>query len=86
MDDWMLVLELVVLIAVVVSLGSVARAWLNVWGVLLLIVIAVGVIVPLVLSWRGRQRQSWNVVTVTSLVLLGGFLLRVIIIFSSEAI
>jgi protein NrfD len=87
MDDWMLVLELVVLIGVVVSLGSVAGAWLNVWGVLLLIVIAVGVIVPLVLSWRGRQRgQSWSVVTVTSLVLLGGFLLRAIIIFSSEAI
>jgi protein NrfD len=87
MDDWMLLLELVVLIGVVVSLGSVAGAWLNVWGVLLLIVIAVGVIVPLVLSWRGRQRgQSWSVVTVTSLVLLGGFLLRVIIIFSSEAI
>jgi protein NrfD len=87
MDDWMLVLELLVLGAVVMSLGSVARAWLNVWGVLLLIAIALGVILPLVLSWRGRQRrQPWNVVMVTSLVLLGGFLLRVIIIFSSETI
>jgi formate-dependent nitrite reductase membrane component NrfD len=86
MDDWMLVLELLVLVGVVVSLGSVARAWLNVWGVLLLIAIGLGVILPLVLSWRGRRGQSWNVVTVTSLVLLGGFLLRVIIIFSSEAI
>jgi formate-dependent nitrite reductase membrane component NrfD len=65
----------------------VARAWLNVWGLLLLIVIAFGVVVPLVLSWRGdRRRQGWNVVTVTSLILLGGFLLRVVIIFSSEAI
>lgn len=88
MDDWMLVLELLVLAAVVISLGPVARAWLNVWGLLLVIAIAVGVIVPLVLSWRaGQQRgQSWSVVTVTSLVLLGGFLLRVIIIFSSETI
>ena len=87
MDDWMLMLELVVLVAVVISLGSVARAWLNVWGVLLVIASALGVIVPLGLSWRGRQRrQQWNVVTVTSLVLFGGFLLRLVIVFSSEAI
>jgi formate-dependent nitrite reductase membrane component NrfD len=87
MDDWMLVLELLVLTAVVFSLGPVARAWLNVWGVLLAIAIAFGVIAPLVLSWRARQRgQPWNVVTFAGLVLLGGFLLRVIIIFSSEAI
>jgi protein NrfD len=87
LDDWMLVLELLVLAAVVVSLGPVARAWVNVWGVLLAIAIAVGVIVPLGLSWRARQRrQPWNVEAVTSLVLLGGFLLRVIVIFSSEAI
>ena len=32
MDDWMIVLELLVLIAVVVSLGPVLRAWLNLWG------------------------------------------------------
>jgi formate-dependent nitrite reductase membrane component NrfD len=87
MDDWMLVLELLVVMAVVISLGSVARAWLNVWGVLLLIAIALGVIGPLVLSWRGRQRrQPWSVVTVTSLVLLGGFLLRLVIVFSSDAV
>jgi protein NrfD len=87
MDDWMLVLELLVVIAVVISLGSVARAWLNAWGVLLVIAIALGVIAPLVLSWRReRHRQDWNVVTVTSLILLGGFLLRLVIIFSSEAI
>ena len=87
MDDWMLVLELLVLIGVVISLGSVVRAWLNVWGVLLLIAMALGVIGPLVLSRRGQQsRKGWNVVMVTSLVLLGGLLLRVIIVFSSEAI
>jgi formate-dependent nitrite reductase membrane component NrfD len=87
MDDWMLVLELFAVAAVIISLGSVARAWLNVWGVLLLLAIGVGVIVPLVLSWRARQRrQSWNVGTITALVLLGGFLLRVVIIFSSETI
>jgi protein NrfD len=86
MDDWMLMLELPVLIAVVVSLGPVASAWLSVWGLLLLIAIAIGVIVPLVLSWRARGIHAWNVATAASLILLGGFLLRVVIIFSSEAI
>ena len=42
-DIWVVALELIVLIAVIVSLGPVARAWLNVWGLLLLVgVIGVG--------------------------------------------
>jgi formate-dependent nitrite reductase membrane component NrfD len=86
MDDWMMVLELVVVIAVVASLGPVARAWLNAWGLLLLIAVALGMIAPLVLSWRARRLRQWNVPTVTALVLIGGFLLRLVIIFSSEAI
>jgi protein NrfD len=86
MDDWMLVFELPVLIAVVVSLGPVASAWLNVWGVLLLIAIGLGVIVPLVLSWRARRLRQGKLATAAVLILLGGFLLRMIIIFSSEAI
>jgi hypothetical protein len=43
-------------------------------------------IAPLVLSWRARRLRQWNVPTVTALVLIGGFLLRLVIIFSSEAI
>ena len=35
MDIWVVALELIVLIAVMVSLGPVSRAWLNVWGLLL---------------------------------------------------
>jgi protein NrfD len=87
MDDWMLVLELLVLAALIVSLGPVARAWVSVWGVLLFVAIALGVIVPLALSWRARQRRlQWNVEAITGLVLLGGFLLRMIVVFSSEVI
>ena len=48
-DVWMIVLELLVLAAVVVSLGPVLEAWLNAWGVLLVIgVVILGLIVPLV--------------------------------------
>src|SRR5881227_3444249 len=42
MDDWVIAVELLVLIAVMVSLGPVLRAWLNVLGVLLAIVIVLG--------------------------------------------
>ena len=86
MDAWVIALELFVLIAVMVSLGPVLRAWLNAWGVLLLIAVVLGMIAPLVLVWRARRFPQLNVVTAPVLVLLGGFLLRVVIIFSSEAI
>ena len=87
MDGWVLALELLVLIAVMVSLGPVIRAWLNAWGLLLLFgVIIPGLIVPLVLSWRHRRIGHMNIPISAALVLLGGFLLRVVIIFSSEAI
>ncbi len=86
MDDWVVALELLVLIAVMVSLGPVFRAWLNAWGLLLLLAIVLGMLVPLILSWRGRQLRQLNMATARVLVLLGGFLLRVVIIFSSESI
>jgi len=86
MDDWMMVLELIVVIAVVISLGSVARAWLNAWGVMLVIAVILGNIVPLILSWRARRLRELNVATTSVLVLLGGLLLRLVIVFSSESV
>ena len=86
MDGLVLALELVVLIAVMVSLGPAVRGWLNVWGLLLLVVIVVGMIAPLVLGWRHRRLPNTNLATVATLVLVGGFLLRVVVIFSSEVI
>jgi protein NrfD len=86
LDDWVIALEFLVLIAVVASLGPVLRAWLNAWGLLLLIAIVFGMIVPLVLSWRARQRRPVNLMMAPILVLVGGFLLRVVIIFSSESV
>jgi protein NrfD len=75
-----------VLIAVIVSLGPVVRAWLSVWGVLLLITIVLGMIGPLVLSWRGSRFREVNIAMPAILVLVGGFLLRVIIVFSAESV
>jgi protein NrfD len=86
MDGMVLALELLVLIAVMVSLGPALRAWLNAWGLLLVIVVLVGLIAPLVLSWRHRRVPNATLATVATLVLVGGFLLRLLVIFSSEAI
>jgi formate-dependent nitrite reductase membrane component NrfD len=85
-DNWVIAFELLVLIAVVVSLGPVARAWLNAWGLLLLIVVALGNIAPLVLLWRARRARDLPVATAAVLVLLGGLLLRFVIVFSSESV
>jgi formate-dependent nitrite reductase membrane component NrfD len=86
MEAWVIVLELLVLIAVLVSLGPVLTAWLNAWGVLLLIVVALGLIWPLVLSRRARRPGTLNLATAAPFVLLGSLLLRFVIVFSSQAI
>lgn len=86
MDAWVVALEFIVLIAVIVSLGSVGRAWIGWWGVLLFITVLIGMIIPLALYWRRAWFGELNVTASAALVLLGGFLLRVVIVFSSEAI
>jgi formate-dependent nitrite reductase membrane component NrfD len=87
MDGWLIVLELVVLVAVVVSLGPVARVWLGVWGVLLVLGVGVvGIGLPLWLHWRPRVLGSFNTPAAALLVLIGGFLLRVVIVLSAESV
>ena len=85
-DAWVLALELLVLIAVVISLGPVLNAWLNGWGLLLLAVVIIGMLFPMTLYWRRGLLGNMNMTASAVLVLLGGFLLRVVIVFSSEAI
>jgi len=86
MDAWVIALELFVLVAVIVSLGPVARAWLNVWGLLLLFgVIGLGMLLPLALYWRGKRGEH-NMRTSAALVLVGGFILRLVIVFSAQGV
>jgi formate-dependent nitrite reductase membrane component NrfD len=84
METWVIALELLVFTAVVVSLGRVLSAWLNGWGLLLLIVVALGMVAPLFLSWRRSPIRDVSMSTTAILVLIAGFLLRVVIVFSSE--
>lgn len=86
-DAWVILLELAVLAAVLVSLGPVRQAWLNAWGVLLLLgVVMLGLIAPMVLSFRARRAGTVSMTVPAILVLVGGFLLRVVIVLSSESV
>lgn len=86
-DVVVLVLELLSIIALVASLGSIARVWLNQWGALLAFgVVGVGIVVPLLLHRRAHAPTAAVVKAAALLVLLGGFLLRVVIVLSSESI
>lgn len=86
-DQRVLLLELLVLIAFLLSLGSVAQVFLGWWGLLLLVgVIGAGIVVPLILERKHRGGPLRLHVRGALLVLLGGFLLRVVVLLSSEQI
>jgi protein NrfD len=86
-DAWVIVLEFLVLVAVIISLGSAVRGWLNAWGLLLLFgVIGLGMAAPLALHRRRDWLGEHTMATSAALVLVGGFLLRMVIVFSSEGI
>jgi protein NrfD len=87
MDAWVVALEFLVLIAVMISLGPVFRAWLSAWGLLLFFgVIVVGMLIPLALYWRRQWLGDRNATTAAALVLVGGFILRLVIVFSAQAV
>ena len=79
-------LELLVLVAFLISLGSVARIYLSWWGVVLLVgVVGPGIVLPL-LEERRASHTPRQVARTASLVLVGGFLLRMVVLLSSEQI
>lgn len=88
MDAYSSLLELAVLVLMALSLGSVAReVWGNGWGVLLAVGVGlVGIILPLVLHWRPRLLGQLSVPSAAVLVLVGAFLLRTVMVLSSEVI
>lgn len=86
-DQRVLVLELLVLVIFLISLGSVARVFLSLWGVLLVVgVVGIGILVPLLRERGNRRHGTRELARTASLVLLGGFLLRVVVLLSSEQV
>lgn len=87
LDMWVVALEFIVLIAVMISLGPVFRAWLSAWGALLLLgVIVVGMLIPWALYLRRESLGGRNVAMAAVLVLVGGFILRLVIVFSAQRV
>ena len=87
LDSWVVALEFVVLIAVMISLGPVFRAWLSAWGLLLLLgVIGLGMLFPLALHWRKEWLGNSNSTAAALSVLAGGFILRMVIVFSAQGV
>ena len=88
MDLYSSVLELVVLAVLAISLGSVLQeVWGNVWGGLLVVgVVLLGLLIPMLLHWRPRMLGQMSIPSAAVLVLVGSFLLRTIVVLSSEAV
>jgi protein NrfD len=81
-DRSALILEVLAIAALVASLGRIATVWLDGWGMLLAAMVLGGIALPLLLDWRGPAgRPAWIAPT---LVLLGGLMLRMVIVFSSD--
>jgi protein NrfD len=86
-DRSVLMVELLLLILFIVSLGSVARVFFGWWGaVLVLGVIGIGILVPLLLERGPGLHAPARLVRSASLVLLGGLLLRVVVLLSSNSV
>ena len=82
-DRSALILEALTIVALVASLGRIATVWLDGWGVLLAGMLLGGIALPLLLEWRqpDTNRPVWVAPT---LVLLGGLVLRMVIVLSTD--
>ena len=81
------------MIVFVVSLGTVAKAWLSFWGLLLVVgVVGAGILWPLWLHLKpagatgGGGGGGGALRNPAVMVLLGGFLLRVVVLLASNSI
>lgn len=81
-DRSALILELVALVAFLISLGPAARLFASAWGALLLVGVGgVGIVAPLALEARRDAARSMGA---AALVLSGSLILRVVIVFASQ--
>jgi formate-dependent nitrite reductase membrane component NrfD len=86
-DKWALVLELTAIVVFLITLGAAARVFLSVWGaVLLLGVVGLGIVLPLATGLGWVKRWTITPSAAAGMVLLGGFLLRVVTLLSSEQV
>lgn len=86
-DKATLVLELIVLVIFLVSIGAAIQVFLSWWGVLLVLgVVITGILLPLAISQGMLVRVASKHVVAASLVLVGGLLLRAVVLLSSHTV
>ena len=81
---WLLGVQILVLIVLFVWLGPAARGWLNVWGIVLAIGIAIGIVLPLIAAIRRRPQGESSLPVAATLILAGGLIVRTAIVFVPE--
>ncbi len=88
MERYSTIGEIIVLAIMAITLGSIAQVvWGGVWAVIMMVgVVLLGLLVPLFLYLRPRTLGAATIPIAAVLVLLGVFLLRTVVILSSEAI
>jgi formate-dependent nitrite reductase membrane component NrfD len=81
-----MLLELVLLVVFVISLGGLAPALLtSVYGLLLIGgTLVVGVLLPLALNWRPHRMGSSMTIAAAVLALVGGLILRYAIVMAGQ--
>lgn len=89
LDTRLLLLELLAIAAFLVSLGPVIDLWISGWGILLVFgVIGAGILAPLAIqhrpTWFRGVLPERRELAAAVLVLVGGFLLRTVIVLVSE--
>ena len=68
------------------SLGAAAQILAGAWGVALVAVLVGGIIVPLIIHVRHPPHDRARMLLAAALVVAGGFLLRAVVMFSSESV
>jgi protein NrfD len=88
MEGFSSALELIVLAIIAATIWSIVSVvWSGAWGAVLIVgVVLIGILAPLLLYAWPRALGTATVPVAAALVLLGSFLLRTVIILSSEAV
>jgi formate-dependent nitrite reductase membrane component NrfD len=84
-DARALIVELVILIVFIASVWPLRQVWISFWGLLLLVgVLGAGILWPLRLHFKPSAEAAFR--NRAMMVLLGGFLLRVVVVLASNSI
>jgi len=84
-DRYFIILELVLIVLFLITLGSLVSKVLGGGWILLWLVVLIGTLVPLVAHWRPAALRQLPPAVIPVLVLVGVLALRAVIIFSAQA-